>query len=153
MTFLRLGAAILALSTTLKLYCVAKMLREKAGVSGCVECNAWSAEPMAFAYTIYFLSCIIWYCAVDIPKTYEHLNYQNMAMVPTLEVSTGFDEALNRRSFTRVDSVWTPFVLWSYFASLAVGSTLSVFMAAAPRLALYKKTNELSDLIFDYTHH
>jgi hypothetical protein len=154
MTCFRLGGILFALSTTFKLYCTAKWLRErvKGEASSCVDCNTWSAEPMAFVYTIYFLGCIIWMCAVEIPKTMAHISYQDMAMVPTLELSTGFDEAMNRRSFSRVGSVWTPMVLGTYFASLCVTSTLAVFMAAAPRLLKYNRSQERHTLMTDYTY-
>lgn len=153
MTFLRLAGSVFALSVALKLYCTAKMLREKAGITGCVECNTWSAEPMAFVFVIYYLVSIIWYCAADIPQTYDHLNYQNMAMVPTLEFGVGFNEALTQQQQARSSSVWPPFVLGSYFVSIAVGTTLAVFMAAAPRLGTYTKTHDMVNLMPDFTHY
>jgi hypothetical protein len=142
MTFCRLIACIFALMVTLKLYCVAKMLREKAGKSGVVACDSWTTEPMAFLMSVYFIVAIIWFAAFDIPKAYEHFDYQNAAQVPTLEFPVGFDEALNHRTYARVSSVWPDSVLIAYFISIAVGSTIALLMAAAPRLGKYEKSSE-----------
>lgn len=155
MTFCRLIADIFALMVTLKLYCVAKTLREKAGKAGLVAFDSWTSEPMAFLMSLYFIVAIIWLTAFDLPQSYDHYNYQNAAQVPTLDFSVGFDEALNHRTYARVDSVWPPFVLWGYFISLASGSLIAVLMAAAPRLGKYEKAMESFTLNhhFDWGHH